>query len=383
LDKGLLGLLPLPVLGILFLLLRRWQPVRLLVNPAGVILFLTITLPWFLFMYWRFGWTFVSINFVQQTLNRYVTSDLGVRPFYFYVGVLVVETLPWSLFMLPALAHWGKWLRRQWREIPKLEVPAGLLLLPLVWFAFAFLFFSASLGKRAVYVVVLYPAAALLIGHYFAAQHWTQGAIVERLHRLVTALLAAACLVGPPVGLLVYRQLEIYTALIWLPVGLLAALGLGLCWLLIKGEFSQQAHTLALAGFGLILGIALLSPKLDYYHPLPRFAQVVSQRADAAAEVGTFQVDTPSLMFYARRKIFQCFDAEEMVRRLGSAREVFFVTRSDHVPKLQARTANTLEIIDSQPMLELKWRSFFGRRGEALNLVLVRKPRSVDAGSAR
>lgn len=381
LDKGLLGLLPLPILGLLFLTLRTWRPLWLIASPAGILLLLAITLPWFIFMYGHFGWAFISQNLVEHTFHRYTTGEFGVRPFYFYVGVYLAETLPWSLFIVPALAHWGRWLGSEWRETPQREVSGSLPLLPFVWFVFVFLFFSASVGKRAVYLVVLYPAAALLIGHYFAAQTWERGALEARFHRVVTGLLAAACLAAAPLGLLAYCRLEIKTALIGLPVGVVLGLGLGLCWLMVKSDFTRQAYMLALAGLGITFSIALLLPKLAYYQPLPRFAQVVNQRADADAEIGTFRVDKPSLMFYTRRKIFQSSDDDEMIRRLEGEREVYFVTMSDQLPELQQRTASTLEVINTQPMLELKWRSFLGPRAQALQLVLVRKPPSAHTSS--
>jgi 4-amino-4-deoxy-L-arabinose transferase-like glycosyltransferase len=63
--------------------------------------------------------------------------------------------LPWAIF-LPAAFLYGRF-----RET--LEKRKEYLFL-LVWFAVIFLFFSISKGKRALYLLPLFPAAAILVG---------------------------------------------------------------------------------------------------------------------------------------------------------------------------------------------------------------------------
>src|SRR5262249_12969938 len=145
-------------------------------------------------------------------------------------------------------------------------------------------------------------------------------------------------------------------------------------WFGWKSMFVRQARAVAFAGLALVFSLTLLVPKLEYYRPVPRFAQFVKQNAGANDEVGTFFVDTPSLMFYAQRKIFQSWDFDDMLKRLDGDRQVYFITRADYLQMLQGRTPIPLRVIDSQPLLQLRWENFFGHNSQpTLRLVLVRR----------
>jgi hypothetical protein len=67
--------------------------------------------------------------------------------------------LPWSFFF-PSIALFLFHRRRHLSD--------DHLLFPLIWFVAGFLFFSLSFGKRAVYLLPLYPALALLFGAWWA-----------------------------------------------------------------------------------------------------------------------------------------------------------------------------------------------------------------------
>lgn len=375
LDKGLVAIvLPYAVLGLWIVLMRRWQLLRLLLSPGGFLLILLIGTPWYLLMIYKYGWAFFQVNIIQETVKRYTTDELGGRAVHYYVGVYLAETFPWSLFTVPAFVYWLRWLRREARRLPQLELGAGMPLLALVWFGFTFIFYSISIGKRAVYLLALYPAAALIIGHYFSAALFARDRLVARLQRMSAALLVFISLTGAAIILLAYGKLEIRTALIYLPVVSLLALGFSLGWLLKRGNLDGQYRAVALGALALIFSLTLIMPKIEYYRPVPRFARVVKGQASARAAVGTFFVDTPSLMFYAERKIFQCWDFDEMVKRLESEPQVYFVTRQDYLEMLAGRTTIALDVIDSQPLLQLRWENFFGRAARpTLKLVLVRK----------
>jgi 4-amino-4-deoxy-L-arabinose transferase-like glycosyltransferase len=375
LDKGLVAIvIPMAVIGLFILLMRRWDLIKLLFSPTGYLIIMLIGLPWYIMMCWKYGWQFFQINIVQETVKRYTTDELGGRAIYYYFGVYFAETLPWSLFTIPLFVYWGRWLKREWRRLPKIELSACMPLLPLIWFIFVFVFFSLSIGKRANYMIILYPAAALMISHYFTARNFDSDPLIGRLHRLMLWLLIAICLAGATFIFMAYNKLAVRSALIFLPIVALAAFAIGLCWLCWQGRAQRLAQWIACGGLGITLSLALLLPKIEFYRPLPRFAAVVKKQAGAQDEVGTFFVDTPSLMFYSQRKIFQCWNFDEMLHRLDSDHPIYFVTRQDYLQMLQSRTAIPLVVIDSQPLLQLRWGNFIGNNSApTLRLMLVRK----------
>lgn len=375
LDKGVVAVVvPFAAVGIFIVLVRHWPDLKLLVNPLGYLIVLLIGAPWYLLMIHKYGWEFFQVNILQETVMRYVSNQLGGRAVDFYFGIYFAEAFPWSFFIIPVFGYWIRWLRKEWKRISLVEIRASLHLLPLVWFIFVFVFFSLSVGKRAVYIVPLYPAAAILIGYYFTTNLYDTGRKVRLVHQAATLLLAAICLIGSVVLFLAHRKLEYQTSLIYIPMTSLIFMGIGQLWVFFRRKFQRQLEILALTGFLLIFSLTLLLPSLEYYRPIPRFAQIIQQNAQPSDEVGTFLVDTPSLMFYTRRKIFQCNDFKEMLEKLDRPNQVYFVTRTDYFDQLQSRTPIPLQIIDSKPLLQLRLENFFGSSSSpAKRLVLVKK----------
>jgi hypothetical protein len=91
------------------------------------------------------------------------------HPFYYYLPTLLSGLLPWTPFVLAALiaAFRDPIARRDAR-----------VQFPLVWFVVVFLFYSAADAKRSVYLLALYPAAALLTGWWW--QEVARGARTAR-----------------------------------------------------------------------------------------------------------------------------------------------------------------------------------------------------------
>jgi len=93
----------------------------------------------------------------QQTFGRMIDSYSHKGPFYYYLIEFPVDFFPWSLFIPSAAVYF--WKKRA-------ALPG--ILFPAVWFGGTFLFFSAVSCKRSLYLLPLYPAAAL-----FMAKFWS------------------------------------------------------------------------------------------------------------------------------------------------------------------------------------------------------------------
>ncbi len=117
---------------------------------------------WYLAAFANAGDAFIAKQILKENFYRVIDPDSveagHVRPFWFYIPLLLAGFAPWSLF-LPAFAT-SLWPRRgQWRSVP--------LLLPAVWCGVTIALFSLAGSKRGVYLLPAYPALALL-----AAQAW-------------------------------------------------------------------------------------------------------------------------------------------------------------------------------------------------------------------
>src|SRR5262249_34398851 len=84
--------------------------------------------------------------------RRYLHGWNNVEPWHYYIHKLPLDLLPWSPFLVLGLIL-------SWRSMS--AAPRRFLW---SWMGGIFLFFSVSSCKRGVYLLPLYPAAAVLIG---------------------------------------------------------------------------------------------------------------------------------------------------------------------------------------------------------------------------
>ncbi|MEZ5987984.1 MAG: glycosyltransferase family 39 protein [Planctomycetota bacterium] len=163
LAKGVLGLL-LP--GLILVLYhgsrREWR--RILALAPLSLVSLALYLPWFV----ACGKVMVDEGLSagiltevwEQNCARFLSGEERGhgQPLLYYVGVLWADLAPWSLF-LPLVA-WQLVRDKLWRE------PRTRLLV--IWALTSVAFLSLAATKRQVYLLVAYPAFALLIGRWLA-----------------------------------------------------------------------------------------------------------------------------------------------------------------------------------------------------------------------
>lgn len=94
----------------------------------------------------------IAGNLFRQIIGRFFLGVSKAHGPWYYFETLPVDWLPWTLF-LPWTLPWV-WKRR--REGPQMR-------LLLSWTVPAFVFFSICIGKRAIYLLPLFPAIAILI----------------------------------------------------------------------------------------------------------------------------------------------------------------------------------------------------------------------------
>jgi hypothetical protein len=133
---------------------------------TGMVIWLVIVLGWFLPALMVGGRSYFDIVVMDEMVNRFLgvgTREEKTRPFYFLLGHFFGKYHPWALFVPTALV-------RFWKLKPEAR-PRGLVLV-IAWFLVVLIFFSISSGKRADYLLPLYPAASILVGHlWFSLTH--------------------------------------------------------------------------------------------------------------------------------------------------------------------------------------------------------------------
>lgn len=159
LAKGPVGfILPLMVSLVYLVAQKDWKAMKRMRLLTGMALCLAMVLAWYLPAVFKGGQNFLNETLLHQTLDRFAKGSSHIRPFYYFLTNFPYGFLPWFLF-LPGAIVYGFSEKKE-------GISRGFLFL-LVWFVLIFLFFSLSKGKRAIYLLPLYPAASLLVGRFW------------------------------------------------------------------------------------------------------------------------------------------------------------------------------------------------------------------------
>jgi 4-amino-4-deoxy-L-arabinose transferase-like glycosyltransferase len=156
LSKGVIGIaIPGMVFIVYSITAWDWKIWKRLHIIKGTILFLAITAPWFVLVAQR-NPEFLEFFFIHEHLQRFTQkAHSRTGPIYYFIPLLLLGFLPW-------IAQAPEALVQAWRERNR-EFSSGWLLT--CWFAVIMGFFSVSQSKLPGYIIPVFPALAMLVGH--------------------------------------------------------------------------------------------------------------------------------------------------------------------------------------------------------------------------
>jgi 4-amino-4-deoxy-L-arabinose transferase-like glycosyltransferase len=157
LSKGVIGLaIPGMVFVVYSISAWDWKIWKRLHIISGTILFLAITAPWFVLVAQR-NPEFLEFFFIHEHLQRFTqTAHSRTGPIYYFLPLLLIGFLPW-ITQIPGA------ILQSWRERNR-KFSSGWLLT--CWFAVILGFFSVSQSKLPGYIIPIFPALAMLVGHH-------------------------------------------------------------------------------------------------------------------------------------------------------------------------------------------------------------------------
>ncbi|HEY3278361.1 MAG TPA: glycosyltransferase family 39 protein [Syntrophorhabdaceae bacterium] len=146
LTKGPAGLLIPACVIFIYLMVTKKVKRFTLTFACGCFFSLSLAMIWFLLA----GREYINEIILTQSFTRYVNAFDHQENLFYYFHKLFFNFLPWSILLPFSIYH--AFRQKYW--------------LPLIWFLFTFLFFEISTSKRAIYLLSVYPASALLCGFY-------------------------------------------------------------------------------------------------------------------------------------------------------------------------------------------------------------------------
>ncbi len=303
LAKGPIAVLLAALIIVAFAALKRDG--RLLLRtlwPFGIVLYLAVTLPWFIAVQ-RANPEFFRVFFLQQNLARY-TTDLyrHHQPFWYYLPVLLLALVPWIVFVIAAVVD----AIRDWRfSVAQPPGTEDLRTFLTLWLLLPVLFFSLSQSKLPGYILPSIPAGAILLADFIRRREeagekptWWLGL----LHALLSAAMLAAALIVP--FKLLKLALPRNAIIVAVALALTAVLAL---WLSLRNQGYRVLRFITLVPVVIVFSLLLrgTAPIIDVLQS----ARPVNAAIAALGDVPTLAVyDVPrsveyGLAFYRNRPI--------------------------------------------------------------------------------
>jgi 4-amino-4-deoxy-L-arabinose transferase-like glycosyltransferase len=140
---------------------KRWRDAFRLFHPAAIAAFCLTALPWYILCARR-NPDFFRIFIIEHNFKRFLTPEFQhIQPFWFYIPVLLVALLPWTVSFAGIVASARRALSSgEWLNPPSLFFGS--------WAMFPIVFFSLSKSKLPGYVLPAIPPLGLLIAQGFS-----------------------------------------------------------------------------------------------------------------------------------------------------------------------------------------------------------------------
>jgi 4-amino-4-deoxy-L-arabinose transferase-like glycosyltransferase len=347
LTKGPVGfILPLFIPLVFLVIQRDWKRIRAMRLLPGLFLFAVITLSWYLPAVLKGGKSYLNETLMSQSLERFVKRAPHIKPIYYYLYQFPMDFLPWVFFLPAAIVSI---LSRKRMEQEKTS------LFLLVWMVFIFIFFSLSKGKRALYLLPLFPAASLMIGKLWddLSRDRIQQIRREWISFALYGMMGLSLIGGAVLPWIVSAKFPTYL-LYSLPVALLwVGGGVGLFFLERLRYYGVAFFLIAgMAAGGFFYTLRVVFPLMNPHKSARFICQEITSRIQPGERLAIYRVEAGPYNFYTGIvPILELVNAEDLIRFLKSPGRVFCLMRS--------RDFRQFQIVEGKPEVQV-----IARRGE-------------------
>lgn len=375
LAKSIPGLFPIPaalafvIIDERFKLYPIYRRIRESKPLLGVLLLFAVIAPWHYLAYRANGTVFYEEYWLLHHVKLANGQDFSHKqPIYYYIPAILAGMLPWG-FLLP----WT--IRRNSAEAAANEESATepqdrAHRFLVVWFVSILVIFSLMTSKLASYMLVLYPAAALLIGDWMSRTWETRAS--KRFAAAVTAIPTLFGLLA--FGASIYIRSEArrhgsvpeYPADTWTwAVGCLAmaaiiAAGASIfAWAGLRGRaivclFASVTCAVAIA---FTIGLPMFEAKVN--SPLHRLARELGERSKRGAAIAIHigQPRKPSVFFYLPDDLFKVqprrAEADDIIVERGEREPIDTFIRSQRMAYILTDAKRAKALLDDTPSLKV------------------------------
>jgi 4-amino-4-deoxy-L-arabinose transferase-like glycosyltransferase len=347
LSKGLIGLvLPGAAVVLYSIWQRDWQLWKYLHIGKGLIVFLAITVPWFVKVSLD-NPEFAHFFFIHEHWDRYTTTiHHRNEPWYYFIPIFLLGSSPWVISSLKAL------FTPDFKWCASSEEGFNPLRFFWTYIIFVIVFFSLGDSKLHLYILPVFPFVAILAAHKVVKTNSLQG------ERWVILFLSLFFLVG---GIIITRfasdNLPVFIWAEYRPWILAAALCYGLATVLLFRWRSKPYRVMGMVGLLALLGAQCIiwgSGALGVSRSSKDIAAAIQAFSKEPLHVYAVEGSYPqSLPFYLNRKVLLVAykgelamgidaepklwipDAKAFAARWAKEKQAFAVFDNNDFPKYQ------------------------------------------------
>jgi 4-amino-4-deoxy-L-arabinose transferase-like glycosyltransferase len=292
--------------------------IRRTISIPGILIFCLIALPWYFAVQLR-NPDFFHAFILQHNLERFSSNLYHHRePFWYYIPVVLLALLPWTVFAVAAIAETIHVLRSERTKTLKSENQQenSFNLFLVIWLLVPVAFFSISQSKLPGYILPALPAATLLLAgyvrHHIAADHRPRSGTLV-LHAVVAAgLVASALLLGQI--LLLHRIVRSTPTLIALTFAAALAIGIVLTLRMPTGLRMLRFVTLVPVILAVAAVLRLYAPALDNRLSVRPLAIELAKLGSKPLPLAVFHMrrETEFGLAFYRNQIISRYEAGEV-----------------------------------------------------------------------
>jgi len=320
-TKGPVGIaIPLVTMLLYCIMQKQYGQLKKLDLLPGLIIIAATAALWLIPACILGGNEYTQNILFKQTVGRAVDSYSHKQPFYYYLVNFPADFNPWTIFIPSAIIlFWRK--KKQGGQLN--------LTFPLVWFAGTFIFFSLVSGKRNLYLLPLYPAAALLMARFWydvieAAKEQPAKLITIPFYILFGALalgslgFGAILALGDKTSLMSKFEIDLSNVPLYPMIILFLAGGVtGLVLLLKKARpvFSfALVAVIMLAGF--LFSVVSFFPAINTFKSGKPFCERIAKIVKPADKLVTFRFHPESFNYFMKRSPIPVIDEYQDLKKL-------------------------------------------------------------------
>lgn len=293
LAKGLIGIFLIVGIALIAgLLTRQWPRLSWRAWVAGTAIFLAIVALWYVPVTMVNGHTFIDEFIIKHHFRRFLTNRYQhPQPVWFFPAVTLAGLLPWTFFLLPAVAR----LRL---VKPRSGEPRDTLLtLAWIWLLVPMIFFSISQSKLPSYILPAFPALAIIVGAEI--ERFCRGERERLLSAAawLTALIVITVVIALPVYLHRQALLDFNAGALVYIAPLVPAIFTAILLAMSKRRMAVAAAATTVLAMVIVVTVALL-PRLDDEIGLKRLSLAVAGALRPDEKMTFYQNKNYAPVFY-------------------------------------------------------------------------------------